>query len=31
MKPQGVVRAINKLLAAGIPLPDQFIILNPWR
>jgi hypothetical protein len=28
---RGIVRAIRNLVAAGIPLPDQFIILNHWR
>ncbi len=28
---QGIVRAINNLLAAGIPTEDQYIILNHWR
>jgi hypothetical protein len=27
----GVVRAIGKLLAAGVPIADQYIILNQWR
>jgi hypothetical protein len=27
----GIVRAIAKLLAAGVPIADQFIILNHWR
>jgi hypothetical protein len=28
---KGTVRAIGKLLAAGVPIADQFIILNHWR
>ena len=28
---QGIVRAINNLLAAGVPIADQYIILNHWR
>lgn len=28
---QEIVRAINNLLAAGIPIADQYIILNQWR
>ena len=31
MKPAGVVRAIRRLLAAGVPIQDQFHILNHWR
>jgi predicted nuclease of predicted toxin-antitoxin system len=27
----GIVRAISKLLAAGVPLTDQFYVLNHWR
>jgi hypothetical protein len=27
----GVVRAIGKLLAAGVPIADQYIVLNHWR
>jgi predicted nuclease of predicted toxin-antitoxin system len=28
---RGSVRAIEKLLAAQVPIADQFIILNHWR
>jgi hypothetical protein len=28
---RGIVRAIGKLLAAGVPIADQFIVLNHWR
>jgi hypothetical protein len=28
---RAIVRAIAKLAAAGVPIPDQFIILNHWR
>ena len=28
---RGVVRAIANLLAAGVPVADQYIILNQWR
>jgi hypothetical protein len=28
---RGIVRAIGKLLAAGVPLTDQFHVLNHWR
>lgn len=31
LKPAGIVRAIRNLLTAGIPLRDQFHILNHWR
>jgi hypothetical protein len=27
----GIVRAIHKLLAAGVPIADQFHIPNQWR
>ena len=27
----GIVRAIAKLVAAGVPIADQFIVLNHWR
>lgn len=28
---QGIVRAIGKLQAAGVALPDHFYVLNHWR
>lgn len=28
---RGIVSAIAKLLAAGVPIADQFTILNRWR
>jgi len=31
LKPAGIVRAIRNLLAAGVPISDQFHILNHWR
>jgi hypothetical protein len=31
LKPKGIIRAIKKLLAAGVQIPDEFIILNHWR
>jgi predicted nuclease of predicted toxin-antitoxin system len=31
MAPVDIVRAIGKLLNAGIPVADQFHILNHWR
>jgi hypothetical protein len=31
MQPKQIVRAIAKVLAAGMPIADQFITLNHWR
>jgi hypothetical protein len=31
LKPGGVVRAIAKLLASGVPIMDSYHILNQWR
>jgi hypothetical protein len=31
LKNPGIVRAIGKLLAAGVPISDEYIILNHWR
>jgi predicted nuclease of predicted toxin-antitoxin system len=31
MKPPHIVRAINKLTAAGVPVADEYIVLNHWR
>jgi predicted nuclease of predicted toxin-antitoxin system len=31
MSPVQIARAIDKLLAAGAVVPNQFIILNHWR
>lgn len=31
LTPSGIVRAIRNLLAANIPLRDNYIILNHWR
>ena len=31
LKPAGIVRAIRNLEAAGVPIADQYIILNHWR
>ena len=31
LSPHGIVRAIKKLEAAGVPLRDGFVILNHWR
>jgi len=27
----GIVRAIGNLVAAGVPVADQYIVLNQWR
>lgn len=31
LKPAGIVRAIRNLEAAGVPIGDQYIVLNHWR
>lgn len=31
LTPGGIVRALGKLLAAGVPVADRYIILNHWR
>jgi hypothetical protein len=31
LKEAGIVKAVGKLIAAGVPSADQFIILNHWR
>ena len=31
LTPAGVVKALRNLLAANVPLADQYIILNHWR
>jgi predicted nuclease of predicted toxin-antitoxin system len=31
MEPSDIVRSIEKLLAAGIPIPNELHILNHWR
>lgn len=31
MKPHDIVRAIGKLTAAGVPVADQYTVLNHWR
>jgi hypothetical protein len=31
LTPPGIVRAIGKLVAAGVPVADQCMILNHWR
>ena len=31
LSPRGIVRAIAKLEAAGIPIADSYHILNQWR
>lgn len=31
LSPRDLVRAIGNLLSAGIPLEDQYVILNQWK
>jgi len=31
LTPQGIVRAIRKLEAAGVPIENEYIVLNHWR
>jgi hypothetical protein len=31
LRPKGIVRAIRRLLAAGMPIPDHLHVLNQWR
>lgn len=31
LTPRGIVTAISHLLAAGVPVENEFIILNQWR
>jgi hypothetical protein len=31
LTPRGIVRALTNLLAAGISIADQYVILNHWR
>lgn len=31
LTPKGIVSAIRKLQTAGVPIRDEFIILNHWR
>jgi len=31
LTPRGIVLALSKLLAANVPIVDQFIIVNHWR
>jgi Domain of unknown function (DUF5615) len=31
LTPKGIVSAIRKLEAAGVPIHDEFIVLNHWR
>ena len=31
LTPRGIVQAIANLLAAKVPVENQFIILNHWR
>jgi len=31
MTPKAIVTAIRKLEAAGVPIANEYIILNQWR
>jgi hypothetical protein len=31
LTPKGIVSAIRRVEAAGVPIQDEFIILNHWR
>jgi predicted nuclease of predicted toxin-antitoxin system len=31
LKPKGIVSAIRKLEAAGVPIANEYIVLNHWR
>jgi hypothetical protein len=31
MRPQDIVRALRNLEAAGVPIADEYIILNAWQ
>lgn len=31
MKPHDIVRAIGKLSASGVPIADEYTVLNQWR
>jgi hypothetical protein len=31
LTPRGVVRAIRKLEGSGVPIRDQYTVLNHWR
>src|SRR5262245_5010567 len=31
LKPRGIVRALTNLLTAGVPIADEYIVLNHWR
>ena len=31
LRPKGIVAAIRKLEAAGVPIANEYIILNQWR
>jgi predicted nuclease of predicted toxin-antitoxin system len=31
MRPAHIVRAVAKLIAAGVPSADEYIVLNHWR
>ena len=31
LSPKGIVTAIRKLEAAGVPIQNEYVILNQWR
>jgi hypothetical protein len=31
LTPKGIVAAIRKLLAAGVPITNEYVVLNHWR
>ncbi len=31
LTPKGIVAAIRKLEAAGVPIADEYVVLNQWR
>jgi hypothetical protein len=31
LTPKGIANAIRKLEASGVPIKDEFIVLNHWR
>jgi hypothetical protein len=31
LRPQGIVRALGKFIAAGVAVADNLVILNHWR
>lgn len=31
MTPKGIVAAIRKLEASGVPIANEYVVLNQWR